>query len=94
MDTANTNLVRQFIKIMGLYISPKNMMISNVGFSIKLRNMKNNKTYSIVAAFLALGLFSAPIYSCTGITLKSKDGAVVVARTVEWALGDDRPPIS
>ena len=46
------------------------------------------KIKSSVAAFLALALFSAPIYSCTGITLKSKDGAVVVARTVEWALGD------
>lgn len=28
------------------------------------------------------------IFPCTGITLASKDGAVVVARTVEWALND------
>jgi choloylglycine hydrolase len=28
------------------------------------------------------------VYPCTGITLKSKDGGVVVARTVEWALND------
>ncbi len=25
---------------------------------------------------------------CTGITIKSEDGAVIAARTVEWALGD------
>ena len=28
------------------------------------------------------------LWACTGITLKSKDKGVVVARTVEWALGD------
>ena len=50
--------------------------------------MKNNKTQSSVTAFLLLSLISTPIYSCTGITLKSKDGAVIVARTVEWALND------
>jgi choloylglycine hydrolase len=27
-------------------------------------------------------------WACTGITLKAKDGSVVVARTVEWALSD------
>lgn len=27
-------------------------------------------------------------FSCTGISLKAKDGGVVVARTVKWALGD------
>lgn len=26
-----------------------------------------------------------PAYACTGITLKSKDGATIVARTIEWA---------
>lgn len=26
-----------------------------------------------------------PTYACTGITLKSKDGATIAARTVEWA---------
>lgn len=29
-----------------------------------------------------------PAQACTGIALKSADGSVVVARTVEWALGD------
>jgi choloylglycine hydrolase len=28
------------------------------------------------------------VLACTGISLKSRDGSVVVARTVEWALGD------
>ena len=33
-----------------------------------------------------LGIVSqVPTYACTGITLKSKDGATVVARTIEWA---------
>jgi choloylglycine hydrolase len=27
-------------------------------------------------------------WACTGISLKSNDGAVIAARTVEWALGD------
>jgi hypothetical protein len=26
--------------------------------------------------------------ACTGISLRAKDGAVIAARTVEWALGD------
>lgn len=34
-----------------------------------------------------LGL-TLPVGACTGISLASADGGVVVARTVEWALGD------
>ena len=37
---------------------------------------------------LALLLITHSIFPCTGITLKSKDGGIVVARTVEWALSD------
>jgi choloylglycine hydrolase len=33
-------------------------------------------------------IFSIPLLACTGITLLSKDGGVIVARTVEWALND------
>ncbi|MFN8943265.1 MAG: linear amide C-N hydrolase [Pseudobdellovibrionaceae bacterium] len=33
-------------------------------------------------------LLSNRAFSCTGISLKAKDGTVVVARTVEWALSD------
>jgi len=36
---------------------------------------------------LLLGL-ALPVAACTGISLTSADGGVVVARTVEWALGD------
>lgn len=32
----------------------------------------------------------ASVFACTGISLTSADGGVVVARTVEWALGDAR----
>lgn len=41
-----------------------------------------------LSAFLLAGLGMAtqiPAEACTGITLKSKDGATVVARTIEWA---------
>ena len=34
----------------------------------------------------SLGIASqVPVNACTGITLKSKDGATIVARTIEWA---------
>jgi choloylglycine hydrolase len=38
--------------------------------------------------FTALLCLTKQANACTGITLKSADGAVVVARTVEWALND------
>ena len=41
-----------------------------------------------LSAFLlaSLGMVSQlPSYACTGITLKSKDGATIAARTIEWA---------
>ena len=37
---------------------------------------------------LAFLMLSTNAFPCTGITLKSKDGGIVVARTVEWALND------
>lgn len=37
---------------------------------------------------LAILLLPHGVFPCTGITLKSADGGVVVARTVEWALND------
>jgi choloylglycine hydrolase len=36
----------------------------------------------------ALALYQVPASACTGISLASDDGGVIVARTVEWALGD------
>ena len=33
-------------------------------------------------------IVSTSAFSCTGISLKAKDGTIVVARTVEWALSD------
>jgi choloylglycine hydrolase len=41
-----------------------------------------------IITIIVISLISSPIYACTGITLLSKDGGVVVARTVEWALND------
>lgn len=44
----------------------------------------NTKLSAILLA--GLGLASQiPSYACTGITLKSKDGATIAARTIEWA---------
>jgi len=37
---------------------------------------------------LALTSLPLPVLACTGISLTAKDHSVVVARTVEWALGD------
>ena len=46
--------------------------------------MMNTKLSAILMA--GLGLASQiPSYACTGITLKSKDGATIAARTIEWA---------
>jgi choloylglycine hydrolase len=42
----------------------------------------------IIALSLAFLMSFTSAFPCTGITLKSKDGGVVVARTVEWALND------
>jgi choloylglycine hydrolase len=47
-----------------------------------------NRLKKIIALSLALLMVSTNVYPCTGITLKSKDGGFVVARTVEWALND------
>jgi choloylglycine hydrolase len=42
-----------------------------------------------IALVVVLCLHNLPVsLACTGITLTSKDSAVVVARTVEWALSD------
>lgn len=44
----------------------------------------NTKLSAILLA--GLGLASQiPSYACTGITLKSRDGATIAARTIEWA---------
>ena len=37
---------------------------------------------------LSIVFINSDTVACTGITLKSRDGGVVVARTVEWALND------
>ena len=45
------------------------------------------RSLSVALACLLLPWHSV-VLACTGISLKSADGAVVVARTVEWALSD------
>lgn len=47
--------------------------------------IKYKKTIALVFSLLMINTVAFP---CTGITLKSSDGGVVVARTVEWALND------
>ncbi|MCE2949177.1 MAG: linear amide C-N hydrolase [bacterium] len=41
-----------------------------------------------MAACMACAGIVEPARACTGISLRSQDGAVVVSRTVEWALSD------
>ena len=56
-------------------------------FYIKLIDMKLKKMF--VVPLMAAGLLSPSVAdACTGITLKSKDGATVVARTIEWGGSD------
>lgn len=51
--------------------------------------MKGNKIKLITAIIAVFLLFESFVsIACTGITLKSNDGAVIVARTVEWALSN------
>ena len=47
-----------------------------------------NKFKKLIAIHLALLMVSSNAYPCTGITLKSNDGGVVVSRTFEWSLND------
>ena len=50
----------------------------------------DRKTKNYVACVISFlfSIYLVPASACTGISLKSEDGGVVVARTVEWALGD------
>ena len=38
----------------------------------------------IVLSIVVLFVYSSQVNACTGITLKSKDGSTIVARTIEW----------
>lgn len=38
----------------------------------------------IVLSIAVLFVYSSQVNACTGITLKSKDGSTIVARTIEW----------
>ena len=49
--------------------------------------MKSRLPVALALYGLLLG-FASPLSACTGISLTSADSGVVVARTVEWALGD------
>ncbi len=50
--------------------------------------MKIRSEKILAISLVILLVTSMHAYPCTGITLKSKDGGVVVSRTVEWALSD------
>lgn len=47
---------------------------------------KHSRLLTCMLVLLSFGIQS--VNACTGISLKSIDGSVVVARTVEWALGN------
>ena len=46
--------------------------------------MKNIKTGTLFLCCAALLATATPSEACTGISLKSKDGSIVLARTCEW----------
>lgn len=46
------------------------------------------RRYLACAMAALMAVPAGPAAACTGISLNSEDGGVVVARTVEWALGD------
>ena len=43
----------------------------------------NTRLSALLIASLGI-VHSIPTSACTGITLKSKDGATIAARTIEW----------
>lgn len=45
----------------------------------------NTKLSAFLLATVGLSTTQSPIDACTGITLKSKEGATITARTIEWA---------
>lgn len=45
--------------------------------------------FFVIAAGIAVMALGQPADACTGITLKSSDGSIVMARTIEWALNDN-----
>ena len=51
--------------------------------------MSNKSNHFLAWAIcVVLAIYQGPASACTGISLRSADGGVIVARTVEWALGD------
>ena len=58
-------------------------------YSLTLSKMPHQILKSLVAA-VSIGslLVSQHVHSCTGITLKAGDGAVVYGRTMEWGSFD------
>ena len=45
----------------------------------------NRKSFTFLTACALLALAAAPALACTGITVKARDGAVIHARTLEFA---------
>jgi choloylglycine hydrolase len=56
---------------------------------IKMSRLRSATLSTVLALTLSFAL-AAPVWThaCTGISLRSEDGAVIAARTVEWAVGD------
>ena len=46
----------------------------------------NNRLSTFLLATAGLTAAQVPVDACTGITLKSKEGSTVTARTIEWAV--------
>ena len=56
---------------------------------ILMKTPLHSTTWLCLAAISAMAFVPLQnAFACTGISLRAADGGVVVARTVEWALGD------
>lgn len=60
-----------------------NFFSTSIVYLGKMRNVMKTRLSIILTAAVLL-FQSMPADACTGITLKSKDGSTIVARTIEW----------
>lgn len=60
-----------------------NFFCTSIVYLGKMRNVMKTRLSIILTAAILLSQ-SMPADACTGITLKSKDGSTIVARTIEW----------
>jgi choloylglycine hydrolase len=72
-----------------LFFRNKSLVLNREPSIILKKYVMIKKNFKPITFLTVLFLLKTPlIFACTGITLTSQDGGIVVARTVEWALND------